>query len=313
MKITEHTEISPLITLIDRVVQDKEAGWIVITVKREALKPVTNEAFIMAITPALQKADKIDIYFMGDKRIYITCNGGIKETYQQLRGVITSALVRPGVTQSVVLYNLPDADGEAIKQELQEYVRQNPGSDKSSAELKSGSSDVLGWDKDIDEQNMHSDSVSLLTATPEHINHFNEVRGQRPYRRVLQVLAVEDHAFYQKLIGEMVRNVRVPGCDSIAIDIADGLKSAWGLFLKKAHDIVFIDLKLTDGSGHALTKAIKEIDPTTVAIIVTANSYEEEMVVAKQNNVDGFITKPYSKKQIMDCILQHTKTAKARR
>ena len=57
-------------------------------------------------------------------------------------------------------------------------------------------------------------------------------------------------------------------------------------------------LNLTDGSGHTLARAIKEVDPNSQVIIITANHHEDEIKVARQNNVDGFITKPYNKKRI---------------
>lgn len=95
------------------------------------------------------------------------------------------------------------------------------------------------------------------------------------------------------------------------IDAVQGIQDAWKVYLKGAPDIVFVDLGLIDGSGHTLARAIKELDSTACVIIVTANNYEEELGVARQNNVDGFITKPYNKKQIIDCLERYIGTLKS--
>ncbi len=87
-----------------------------------------------------------------------------------------------------------------------------------------------------------------------------------------------------------------------------GRQEAWDIYLKTAPDIVFIDLHLADGSGHALAQAIKEIDAKSYVIVVTANNYTEEIDVANQNNVDAFIAKPYNKKTILDCIEKYITT-----
>jgi len=60
-----------------------------------------------------------------------------------------------------------------------------------------------------------------------------------------------------------------------------------------------------------LVRAIKEIDSSANVVVVTANNYEEELMVARQNNVDGFITKPYNKKQILDCIEKYKASTKS--
>lgn len=130
--------------------------------------------------------------------------------------------------------------------------------------------------------------------------------------RHINVLAVEDLPFYQKLLSEMVRGIRILGIESITMDMAIGIRSAWDLFIKKGHDVVFVDLGLIDGSGHMLSRAIKELDSSVTVIIVTANNHEEEQGVARQNNVNKFLTKPYSKKQIMDCIERHVQNSKGK-
>jgi CheY-like chemotaxis protein len=157
----------------------------------------------------------------------------------------------------------------------------------------------------------HSNPASLIAPTTEELQHFQEAKNQKPYRKQLHVLVVEDQVFSQKLICEIIRGARQAGGGSLATDAVFGARDAWNLFVKKAHDIAFIDLVLPDGGGHALTRAIKELDPTTCVVIVTANNYDEEISVAWQSNVDGFVAKPYNKKQILDYIDKYGSKPKA--
>jgi CheY-like chemotaxis protein len=126
------------------------------------------------------------------------------------------------------------------------------------------------------------------------------------------MLVVEDQHFSQKLLCEILRGVRTPNSnESPTIEVTEYIQDAWMMFVKNAPDITFIDLVLQDGSGHTLARAIKEVDPQSRVVIVTANSHEGEIEVARQNNVDSFITKPYNKKQILDCATNYIATIRS--
>lgn len=316
MDIIEHNNVAPLITLIDEVEHKKRGQWIVASIKREYLKPITNEAFMMAIKPVMQSAEEIHVYFSGSKNIHMAWNGDLKAVYKQLRGIVISILSQPGAMDAIISYSDPHLDATNIKNALKEEVKalgKDPTPDRGKkTHGHRSTNDPLGWNDDNDDNDDAEGVVAVLSATPEQIQHFNTIKNQKRYRKQMHILVVEDHAFYQKLLCEIIRGVRIVGVEAPIADVADGLKTAWNLFLKKAHDIVFVDLGLSDGSGHALARAIKEIDSTACVIIVTGNNYEEEVGVAQQNNVDGFITKPYSKKQILDFIEKYSQALKSK-
>lgn len=55
-------------------------------------------------------------------------------------------------------------------------------------------------------------------------------------------------------------------------------------------------------SSHTLAHLIKTIDPSAFVVMVTGNNSVEDVTLAKSNQVDGFIVKPYNKAKIYECI-----------
>lgn len=321
MDIIEHRGVTPLIALIDEINRGERGKWIIACIKKEYLKIITNEAFLLVVRPALQNAETVHIYFASGKHIYIAWNGELKSVFKQLRGVVAAILVQPGSTvepSTIISYIDPYTDNADLKATLKEEATASEKHvtvlEKKKTSGRGLENDPLGWDDDEDDNNQGDmDNLSpSLTATPEQISQFMSIKSQRSFRKQINILVVEDQFFSQKLLCDIIRGAKMTGFDSPVVDTAEGLDGAWGIFLKKAHDIVFIDLGLRDGSGHTLTRAIKELDPATLTIIVTANNYEEELNVAQQNNADGFIAKPYNKQQILNCIEKFISTAKGR-
>lgn len=315
MDIIDHGNAKSMVEFVDSLAALPGQQWVLACVRRDCLKTLTNEAFIMAIRPAMQHATKVHLLFAGNRSIYLAWNGDLKGVYRQLRSVVTSVLGQPGASTSLITYCDPRNRNDEIVTNLHNELFAAKSENKS--EIATGrfldEGDPMGWNLDEEEEEQSGSTASFLAVTPEMVRLFHDIRDQKRYSKKMNILVVEDHAFYQKLLCEIIRGARVPGVESIMVDVADGLRAAWSIYLKKSHDIIFVDLSLSDGSGHALARAIKEIDPMAMVIVVTANNYEEEQGVARQNNVDGFIAKPYSKKQILDCIERCAKNAKASR
>ena len=134
-----------------------------------------------------------------------------------------------------------------------------------------------------------------LDQMPARIAHFKIARSMRPRRDRLGVLVVEDQLFSRKLLYEVLRQ-------DYQVDLAPDARAGLGLYLENAPDIAFLDIELTDESGHELARIIKALDAESYVIMVTANNSVEDVAMAKSNRVDGFIVKPYSKGKIAECI-----------
>jgi CheY-like chemotaxis protein len=309
MDITEHNSVAPLLTLLDKIALAANEAWILAIVRKEYLKPVTNEAFLMAVRSCFKNAGTVHIFWGSEKKVYIAWNGEQKNTYKLLRSAVGSALIKPGVTiesSSLISYVDLPAQSEQLRTELKAEVK------KTGVAATANTADLRGWHDEDKNNELTRGSTNQLSITAEEFQNFNENKMQRIYRKQMQILVVEDQLFSQKLLCEIIRSVKPAERDAIAIDAVTGIQDGWKQFIKKAHDIAFLDLVVVDGSGHTLAQAIKELDATTCVIIVTANNYEEELGVAQQNNVDGFITKPYNKKQILDYITHYSAGLKAR-
>ena len=315
MDAVEYDNVSPLISLIDEIARSGDSSWGVACVKRNNLKSMTNEAFMLAITSAIQDALAAKVFFSDNKSIYVAWSGEQKAIYKHIRGLVLATLVQSGMAAdplAVISYMDPKVRGAEFKVALEAEAGKSPQTSvqkpKAKAAIPPGAS-PFDFDDD-DEEESDKGPKNFFSVTPEQVTSYIEIRDQRPFRKQLQVLVVEDQIFSQRLLCEILRGARSTTREAPAVDAVQGIREAWELFLKKAHDIAFIDLGLIDGSGHSLTRAIKELDPMTQVIIVTANTYEGEMGVARQNNVDGFIVKPYTKKQVLDYIDRYVSSHK---
>jgi DNA-binding NtrC family response regulator len=119
--------------------------------------------------------------------------------------------------------------------------------------------------------------------------------NQEQHREKLNILVVEDNDLLREVYLLVLRaQHKVFG--------ARGAKEGWRLYNEKKPDIVFMDIRLPDGSGHDLTRKIKEDDPLVYVIMATVNDIVEEKERAANNHADGFIAKPFNKDEINDCI-----------
>jgi CheY-like chemotaxis protein len=135
----------------------------------------------------------------------------------------------------------------------------------------------------------------ILEKVPALAAHFRIATNMRKSREKLRILVVEDQLFSRKILQELLQKDYV-------VDAAATSKDGMKLYLENAPDIVLLDIELADESGHTLAKFIKSIDPASFIIMVTANNSVEDVALAKSNQVNGFIVKPYNKSKIYDGI-----------
>jgi DNA-binding NtrC family response regulator len=117
------------------------------------------------------------------------------------------------------------------------------------------------------------------------------------HQEKLRVLIVEDHTFLRQLLSKAVGE----RCDVYA---ASSVKKGWELYLEHTPDIIFLDIKLPDESGHVLARRIKGHQPYSYVVMATASDAISDVEEATRNLVNGFITKPYDKATISGHIDQ---------
>lgn len=88
------------------------------------------------------------------------------------------------------------------------------------------------------------------------------------------------------------------------IDLATGVKQAFSRIEKKKPDVVLVDLVLEEEEGLTLIKKLKENKETAQipVIAITARATKEVENACKKLGVNGFITKPYDKHELITLI-----------
>lgn len=135
----------------------------------------------------------------------------------------------------------------------------------------------------------------ILEKIPALAAHFRIAMNMRKSRETPRILVVEDQLFSRKILEELLHHF-------YTVDVADSAKVGMKLYLENAPDVALLDIELADESGHTLARFIKSVDPDAFVVMVTGNNSVEDVALAKSNQVDGFIVKPYNKSKIYECI-----------
>jgi signal transduction histidine kinase/CheY-like chemotaxis protein len=119
---------------------------------------------------------------------------------------------------------------------------------------------------------------------------------QGPVRRVL---VVDDHPENRALLARLLHAV------GFAVTLAEDGASALQQATPGAFDAIFMDLKLPDHSGLAVTRQIRQHDPTVVIIAVSASVFPADRQASRDAGCDTFLPKPLVAAQVCDALRQH--------
>lgn len=278
-----------LLAQIEDINSRSAAAWGLAIVKRENLKDVTNDTFLLAVKPALAQTADARIYVLENGDFYILWLGMQKRVYQAIDAIVASTLRR---AEAAHLPGAIYADPLVMANELVAFLRrpENP------APVHHATRQALL--DDADDGTVDPTSFAMLKPTAQQRETFRRGQAQRGWRRQLQILVVEDQTFLRMMLKQIL-------VETHNVDLAAGIREGWELFLNKAPDIVFLDIGLEDGNGHALAQAIKWIDPATYVVMVTAHNQKAELQTALSNRVDGYVIKPYNRQQIAGYVSKY--------
>jgi CheY-like chemotaxis protein len=125
---------------------------------------------------------------------------------------------------------------------------------------------------------------------------------QRSFRSEPHILIVEDQIFSQKILSAILSDY--------TCHLAETTAEALLLYMEKCPDIVLLDIDLPDLSGHRFAEFLNKIDEDAYVVMVSANKYEKDVRFAQENQVKGFIVKPYEKDVILKAITDFKKNRK---
>ena len=228
------------------------------------------------------------IYFCKDSDIIITWRGVQQEVLEKLSACLKSRF--PKVTEDLLHYY----DMQAHAKDLKLVCRRKIG-DLPNLKVAKKIIELEHIDKTQKEAGKNN-----FEFTPEQKESFKLAASLRKNRKQLEVLIIEDQAFSRTLLYGMLTKI----CK--AFDAVNG-GTALRKYLLHAPDITFLDIELPDINGHDVLKKINEIDPDAFVVMVTANNYVNDVMLAKGNQAKGFITKPYSKQKILEYFEKYKK------
>jgi len=115
-------------------------------------------------------------------------------------------------------------------------------------------------------------------------------------RRLPLIQVTEDNDFMRRILLDCLR-----GFECV---YSTDIKNSMEVFIDKRPDIVFLDLILPDGNSLDIIPRMKQINDKAYIYVVSADISEKSVNRAMAVGAKSFISKPYSKSQIHECIKQ---------
>jgi CheY-like chemotaxis protein len=287
VSLIEYGAREALLSLIEEINRHKTSAWGLVLIKRDMLKTMSNDSLILKLKPSLQDVTEARAFALENGDMYIAWLGMQKRVYSQLCMDIGSLLYKPETVAnpaSVIVYFDPQVMGNEITAMVKAGAEAPPSKPHRETLLES-------WRALLHE--------SALQPSSHDVELFHEALLHRQERHQLEILVVEDQQLLRRLLHDMLRT------DHHSVHSVATLQEGWKYYLEYAPHIAFLDIGLGEENGHTLAKAIKDIDPSSCVVMVTANNTSDEIEIARENHVNGFIGKPYSKQQISKVISKY--------
>jgi DNA-binding NtrC family response regulator len=88
--------------------------------------------------------------------------------------------------------------------------------------------------------------------------------------------------------------------EGYSVDVAKGAVEALDLTTQNPYDVVFLDLRLQDGNGLDVLKAILGARPQTNVVIMTGFGGVESAIAAFKAGAKEYLLKPFKIEAIVD-------------
>ncbi len=157
---------------------------------------------------------------------------------------------------------------------------------------------------DADVENKRSGVYSIEMQLLHEVMEENV--KQRKHRHPPYVLLVEDDSLTRRLVAHVLKY-------DYRLVTAHTAEEALNEYLLYAPDIVFLDINLPDGNGFEVMSKILEHDPQACIVMFSSDGQMETILDATHQGASGFVTKPFTKEQLVHYIqkAEHQKAANA--
>jgi len=240
----------------------------------------TEEDILLTVKHVLEEHPSA-IYFFGDGDIVITWSGAQKATLDNL----TSKLY--------------DRYGYTTEENLLRYYDMQAQGEEFRLICKRKMMEAQPVEKPVQPADAHPVLPDTwLQPASVQVATFQTAAQERKRRFRPEILIVEDQIFSSKLLqGMLDKNYKT-------YDAADA-QEAMRIYIKRAPDIVFLDIELPGTSGHQFAAMIHNLDPQAYIVMVTGNNHADDVIKAKENGAKGFIVKPYNKQKILEAVQKY--------
>ena len=113
-----------------------------------------------------------------------------------------------------------------------------------------------------------------------------------------RILVVDDDLALLEILPRTI-SVRIADVSVMACDSAE---AALKHLVSDRYDLVITDLNMPRMNGMALIREIKTRFPTMAILVMTGHGAEQAQQQAMQAGVEGFILKPFDRKEFSDAI-----------
>jgi CheY-like chemotaxis protein len=216
-------------------------------------------------------------------------------------------------------YHMPEMDGLALAKQLKKFERKDHRPIilmLSSAELfmvEKISRDIpvdFFLTKPVKMEDLHEilARVIQMPSSTESRPYSEAPRKAAKSRDEGLVMIAEDDTINMLIIKQIVIDA---GFEIVA---AQNGREAVEKFLPGSFDLIFMDLHMPELDGFEVTRRIRQMEgegPHTPIIALTADTRKEGEENSLGVGMDGFITKPFKRQEIIDLLLRYGRSARA--
>lgn len=285
IEVVSHDAEQRLLSLVEQESAGTGAGGVLqFQASKLVLQPLQDDV-LLTVTPILRDKSA-GLYFFRNGDFVLTWKGLQRASLEELCARLYERYA-PHAAEKLHSYFDLYAQGEELRRLCKQYV----GVGAEAAATPQRELEPAAAVETVSES---------LKITEQQILQFGRAKTARARRLHPEILVVEDQPFSAQLLLTMLRRT----CRANhAADAGEALE----LYSLHAPDIAFLDIELPDMNGHALAKALHILDPQAHLIMVTANNSASDVLRAKENQVKGFIVKPYNKQKIDEMIAKFRK------
>lgn len=106
-------------------------------------------------------------------------------------------------------------------------------------------------------------------------------------RRYLRVYLLDDHDLVRRGLADLL----LPATDIDVVGDSGSARDAVPAILDLEVDVMVLDLRLQDGTGVGVCRAVRSVDPSVTALLLTSSDDDEALVAAMLAGAAGYVIK----------------------